>query len=149
VLAEGEEEGLSPSQRERNSKQGCSTRVLIVRFGIYRTHSGGRDAFKQFVELAPVQHSLIRFRRAYPIIRGLLRLIRRVGKGQHPNQRIKAALSEERFYFLSVEIPASEAGSSAEASGGGVVLSLYRCSKVFWLSISFFRRARDFMVDKC
>ena len=40
-------------------------------------------------------------------------------------------------------------GSPADASGGEVVLSLYRCSKVFWLSASFFRRAGDFMVDKC
>jgi hypothetical protein len=34
--------------------------ILVVRFGIYRTHVGDRDAFMQFVELAAVQHSLIR-----------------------------------------------------------------------------------------
>jgi hypothetical protein len=105
VLAEGNEEGFSPSQCERDSKQGYSTRVLVVRFGVYCTHVGDRDALMQFVELAAVQHSLIRFRRAYAIILALLRLMRHIGKGQHPNQRIKAALSKERFPFLSVEIP--------------------------------------------
>src|SRR5271165_1647947 len=81
VLAEWNEEGFSPSQCERDSKQGYGTRILAVRFGIYRTHVGDRDALMQFVELAAVQHSLIRFRRTYTIIRVLLRLIPRVGKG--------------------------------------------------------------------